>query len=445
MFEISSYANILSVMKTIQKPFLLLALTLVLVSTSFMIKACCSKFYPDRNNKLKIELFTAEKEIKAVKDYLNTLTLEEMAAQIFLVNIGGNSTFYPAENYNGKSLIPGGYLFFSFNLANSPEKIVAFTESITQFCQNNSQLAPFLAIDQEGGLVNRLKYITSPFPSNQLVAANLHPEQANEMYRYQAEQMKCLGFHMNLSPVAEASNPANSVFLDTRSFGSIDETILFSKAQIYSFQTQDVSCVVKHFPGNTNTDPHSGLPRFNVNKAFFENNFLSPFREILEAGPDAVLLSHAIVPQYDENPADLSEYWIRSVLRNDYKYHGLTISDDILMGALEKNGYPAEEAVIKAVESGIDVIMLSQKNFSFLLDILLNKAEEDKEFVKKIYESAYHVICYKIKAGLLRFEKNKDGTFYLTPCYNHKNSQNLPDFYRSKDLGQRFYMEHFQQ
>ena len=122
------------------------------------------------------KLRTQKKE--AYNDFINSLSLQEKIGQLFIVNLAGNQTFIPVEqlddsNFQNKALIPGGYLFFGFNLAETPKEIMSFTSSINSYCIDNSKIPPFLAIDHEGGVVNRLKSINAKLISCQEVAEKL--------------------------------------------------------------------------------------------------------------------------------------------------------------------------------------------------------------------------------------------------------------------------------
>ena len=171
--------------------------------------------------------------------------------------------------------------------------------------------------------------------------------------------MRELGFDMNLAPVVEICTPANAEFLEGRSFGNLEQVITYGRACINAYENNRIATVLKHFPGNSNTDPHTGLPEITLSKeALLE--IIVPFREFAKMEPSAILMSHARTTAIDEGvPACLSKVWVTDILRKEYGYEGLIFSDDIFMGALADNGYPPEEAAIRAVEAGIDCIMIS--------------------------------------------------------------------------------------
>ena len=115
-----------------------------------------------------------EKTLKAqedsVKAFVKSLPVEQKISQLFLVNIAGNEKYHPVEysgalkgqGGKGNFLVPGGCLYFSYNIAESSEKMIQFNDSVRNFCINHNIVPPFLAVDQEGGFVNRLRNLTGP-------------------------------------------------------------------------------------------------------------------------------------------------------------------------------------------------------------------------------------------------------------------------------------------
>ena len=213
--------------------------------------------------------------------------------------------------------------------------------------------------------------------------------------------MKELGFDMNLAPVVEVCTDDNKDFLDGRSFGELDKVINYGRACINAYENNGIATVLKHFPGNTNTDPHTGLPEITLSEAELKSSIES-FRQLVDYNPAAVLMSHARTTAIDEGvPACLSKVWVSDILREQYGYQGLIFSDDIFMGALADNGYPPETAAIRAVEAGIDCIMISEKRFAKAGKVLYQRALQDQAFALKIDSAVTRILKYKIKAGLL--------------------------------------------
>lgn len=360
----------------------------------------------------------------AVKNFLAGLSEAERIAQVFLVNIEGNKSFYAVESVadvtgdkddEERPLIPGGCLFFSYNIGDSARETLDFNGSIMDFCRRHDCVPPYLAVDQEGGLVTRLKDVASYLPSASRVARSLTPAQAEELYANQALQLRALGFSMNLAPVAESITEENGRFLGLRSYGPVPETVVYSMAAIRGYERNGVGAVFKHFPGNTNTDPHTGLPEITMDRRLVSRFLLDPARIILRAEPSALLMSHARVSALDPGtPACLSAAWIKDTLQKGMRYQGLIISDDIFMAALAQNGFPPGTAAVMALEAGVDVIMLSEKRFSHVIKVFMERSRADMEFADRLFDAERKVILYKIEKGILSFEELPDGTLRVS-------------------------------
>ncbi len=349
-----------------------------------------------------------KKQNTALENYVSNLTLEQKISQIFIENLEGNTKFRSYETVgvmNGTDdktpLVAGGYIFFGKNICDTKEEMQAFNQTIYDYCAENNVIPPYLAVDQEGGWVSRLKKLNTKLPSNEEVATNNSISQAYQIYKEQAEQMSQLGFQMNLAPVIEVCTDANKEFLDGRSFGNGEQVATYGLACVNAYENNNIATVVKHFPGNTNTDPHTGLPELPQSYDDLMKE-LEPFKYILEHNPTAVLMSHARTKAVDSNvPACLSKVWVTDILRNQYGYNGIIFSDDIFMGALIDNGYPPEVAAVMAIEAGIDCIMISEKRFGKSAGVLYKKAKEDADFANKIDAAVMRIVKFKMEKGLI--------------------------------------------
>ncbi len=363
-----------------------------------------------------------------IDSYYEKLSDVEKVSQLFLVNVEGKQTYRSVEFLDdGSPVVPGGVLLFSYNIGDTPEELMSYIDSIMKFCNDNAIACPYVAVDQEGGEVNRLGAITSVLRSCKRLSDNYSPDEAEIIYGLQAEQMKLLGIHMNIAPVAEPQIEYNRDFLSRRSFGSAPRTMIYATKCVRAYENKNVATVVKHFPGNSNTDPHLGLPIISLSQEEFDSNFLLPFAFVLNGGnPSCVLMSHAIVEGYGEKtPVCLSSFWIGEMLKNRIGYDGLVISDDIFMSALADNGYPPEKAVVQAVEAGVDVLMLSEKKFLQAAYVLIDECSKRPAFRKKVDLAAKRVLSFKQKHGLLD-EKFKARSI----------EERMPDFRKAYKAGQ---------
>ncbi len=358
-----------------------------------------------------INQIKSERE-QTLTEYVKALPLEQKIAQLFIENLEGCTAFRSYETVGAMTgsddktpLIAGGYIFFSFNIADSREQMQDYIKSIRDYCDSHENIQPYLCVDQEGGWVSRLKKLNPKLPSNEEVARELDIKEAYKLYEEQAACMRELGFDMNLAPVVEVCTNDNKDFLDGRSFGELNQVITYGRACINAYENNRIATVLKHFPGNTNTDPHTGLPEITLSKTELLKSVES-FRQLVQYNPAAVLMSHARTAAIDSGvPACLSTVWVTDILRNEYGYEGLIFSDDIFMGALADNGYPPEAAAIRAVEAGVDCIMISEKRFAKAAKVLYNRAKEDAVFEAKIDQAVKRIIKYKLEAGLVDEQK----------------------------------------
>lgn len=420
--------------------------SILIIFLTFLCFSCKKNYDSKSEQSLKNQLLDNSKYLSEIKlkkqnslnDFIKNLTLEEKISQLFVINIDGNKNFKPIEKF-----VPGGYLFFSYNLDETPEKIIEFTDSIKKYASENKIIPPFLSIDQEGGFVNRLRGISGPLPSASRISECLSVEDSYKLYSMQAKQMKILGFDLNFAPVVEILTTKNEKFLNGRSFGSENQVISYGRAALNAFENNGIACVLKHFPGNTNVDPHSGLPEIDLEIEELQKSLIS-FKELISYSPTAVLMSHARTKSVDsKNPSCFSEEWIQKILISDFKFEGIVFSDDIFMGALSKNGFLPEKAVILAVEAGINCIMISEKRFENSLTVLKNQAEKDSRFLQKINNSVRKIINFKIKNGILDFE-TVNGELKLIPAKKTESVENrVEKFNKIKKENVDFYWKNF--
>ncbi len=392
-----------------------------------------------------------QKRAKAIDDFALSLSESERLSQLFVINLEGDKEFcfveWLEENSLDKGgtagprpLVPGGYIFFSFNISRSPEQIAAFTDSVRAFAREQNVVEPFLCLDAEGGYVNRLRGVAGPLPENEWVAKNLSPEQARLLYMLNAAQLKALGFDLNLSPVVEVQNDSNKEFLDGRSFGSPRQVVQYGSAALLAYKKAGVGTVLKHFPGNNSVDPHLALPLLSYSREDFEREVLEPFGALLKALPDGVLMSHALVSidgkdaQGQKTPASLSPYWIKDILRSRLAFDGLVFSDDIFMAALEKNSWPSERAVKAAILAGVNCILMSEKRFLNEWKIVQRLYQNDADFRAAADDSIRRVLKFKLDAGILEWSAERNS---IAPSQNRQAAQErMARFYGAKKLNE---------
>jgi beta-N-acetylhexosaminidase len=215
-----------------------------------------------------------------------------------------------------------------------------------------------IAIDQEGGAVVRSTWVPAPPAAMGLGAAN-DTELSYRTGAAVARAVKALGFNWNFAPVLDLNNNPHNPVIAERSFGAEPQRAAeLAMAWMAGSHAEGVACCVKHFPGHgdTNVDSHRDLPT--VNKPVEELNRLelAPFRIASGAAP-AMMTAHIVYPTLDpENPATMSRRILNDLLRDEWKYQGIIITDGMDMHAIAGR-YGVGNAAVRALTAGADMVM----------------------------------------------------------------------------------------
>jgi beta-N-acetylhexosaminidase len=285
---------------------------------------------------------------------------EREIGQLFMVGMPG-----PHLDKDTDALIRedrlGGIILFSRNIE-EPLQLAALCHDL-QAAASKGQSAPlFLSVDQEGGRVARLKEPFTSFPGNAAIGMDEEPvKRAIDFATVTSEEMKLVGLNMNLAPVVDVQRGEIEKHLAGRSFGEDPEVVAFlGRTVVKHLQKNGIMAVAKHFPGlgRANVDPHVHLPEINIDPEELERINLPPFAAAIEEGVSGIMTSHAVYPALDpEQPATLSPKVLIEVLRKKMKFRGLTITDDLEMGAIASD-WSVGEGAVKSFQAGADILLI---------------------------------------------------------------------------------------
>jgi beta-N-acetylhexosaminidase len=295
--------------------------------------------------------------------------LDAMIGQMIMVGFDGRSERDPGviavRDQLAKGTI-GGVVLYPGNIG-SPEQL----RTLTAYLRNaESSPIPFIAVDQEGGVVQRLTPQNGHgyFPSARSVGANpsfASPEAAERLYATMAQDLARAGFNLNFGPVVDLSlNPSNYVIVQrNRSFGADPRAVAtLAAAFIRAHREAGVATVAKHFPGHGSSSADSHKMFTDISESWQEIE-IEPYRTLAKDGLlDAVMLGHLYHPRFSDGaklPASLSGRAV-SALRDkgSIGFKGVVVSDDMEMGAV-RDDYALEERVVKAVNAGTDLLVFS--------------------------------------------------------------------------------------
>ena len=289
----------------------------------------------------------------------------------------------------------GGVILFDRNM-DSLEQVKQLTSDLQ--AQSNEKVPLFIGIDEEGGDVVRMAEKLTPPPSQKEIGATGDIEQARTWAIKTAKSLKDMGINVNFAPVADVGSN------DKRSYSTDTNTVIdFVRAATKGYQQENIIYSLKHFPGigKGKVDSHVDSSNIDVVKEVLMTEDIIPFKTIIdENDPNDyfILVSHLKYPALDEEyPASLSSKIMTDLLRNEFGYKGIIITDDMEMGAVA-NHNDFRSIGVKAVKAGADIVLVcheyehQQEVYLGLLDAV-NSGEISQE---RIDESVKRIIKVKL-------------------------------------------------
>ncbi len=336
------------------------------------------------------------------------LTLREKIAQMVMVRITGD--FYSEENNYRNNLKKwinddgiGGVITFGGSIHGTFYNIQQF--------QSWANIPLFVAADYERGTGQWLKNGVL-FPTNMAITATGNPHNAYIQGQITAQEAKALGVHITFSPVLDINNNPNNPIINFRSYSDDAETVSkFGTAFIQGIQDNGIIACAKHYPGhgNTDIDSHTSLPIIPNSRDELLKQEFQPFKAAVDSGVKMIMTAHISLPGIDSTmlPASHSPQITHEILRNQWGYNGLIVTDGLEMGALTKQAWAGESA-IRAVEAGADILLLPI-DVSHTIQALVSAVEAGRISEDRINESVNRI--WKAKSGAGVFEKNSYQNF----------------------------------
>ncbi len=302
---------------------------------------------------------------------------------------------------------------------------------------NRFQIPLFVATDQEGGSIRHVKGDTSITPGNMAIGASGYPVDAWYSAYYISREIKALGINMNFAPTVDLFTNHDSSIIGIRSFGDDPEKAgILGAAFSAGSKAAGVIPTVKHFPGHgaTDLDSHGRLPQIDIDFDTLMNRELVPYMYLIKEDTTAIMSGHLSFPQIDKSgaPASLSKYFLTDLLRGQFGYNGLIITDDMEMAGSTIFAGTISNAFKMAIEAGNDIILSSRTaNLDEALWYKnLNLMGSDSTFRARVKDAA----CRVIKAKL-DYYKNGNQTAPLYP------DPDAIDQYIPDKEGERFFIE----
>ena len=383
--------------------------------------------------------FTEDTGSTSIQSMIASMTTEQKVEQMMMITLrpwsdgteGAKPVAVTELNETQTAFIKrhnfGGVCLFAPNIQTT-EQSIKLTDEIQQAALKSEQGIPMLiAADQEGGKIYRLQTGT-PTCGNMALGATGDPSLAYQNAQILGSEVKALGINTNLAPVLDVNNNPSNPVINLRSFSSDPETVSKMGVQyIKGLQSEGVVTTVKHYPGHgdTATDSHTGLPLINKTYDELKQMELYPYTAAVEAGTDMVMTAHIQFPQVETGtytskstgeqigiPATLSKTIVTDILRGDYKYDGVVITDSMVMDAVAKN-FDLIDSAVMAMNADVDIILEPMtiacpadidKMESYITDVV-QQVKDGKVSVSTIDKSVERILTMKQERGILNYEK----------------------------------------
>src|SRR5438477_6333542 len=283
----------------------------------------------------------------------------ESLGQLILTGVPGKEVDAETEKLF-RRVQPGGFILFARNIESAAQlrKLIDDLRSL-------SKIEPIITIDQEGGRVSRLRLIGNEPPNAQQLRDKNDVDLIRRHGDITGRLLRVFGFNLDLCPVLDISfddNADNS--LRGRCYGkTVAQVVRNAGAFNDAMREQGIASCGKHFPGYTcaKSDAHFELPKIDRTREELNQNELAVFKKFIDR-VDSMMICHGWYPslEAEKTPASLSRRVITDLLRNEFGFDGLVVTDDLDMGAI-LNGYGLDQTIQLAIGAGNDLVMICHR------------------------------------------------------------------------------------
>jgi len=349
-------------------------------------------------------------EMMKVEQIMQTMTLEEKLGQMLLVEYVGAdyaNTKLPAMITEGHV---GGYLYQPGALVNRnfdpPADTIAGAAAVGSQAQRDAKIPLLIAIDQEGGNVNKLATFFGDAPSaNDLAAAGNVDAVYAQATKY-SQELKQVGINTDLAPVADVGPLSN--LMNIRQFSNDPQVVTNDAGKFLDgLQKNDIVGTLKHFPGlgAVTQDPHLVIPHDTQSLAQVEARNFAPYKQMIHNNSPAMIMTTDIfLDAVDaQNPAELSSKVVTGILRQKLHYNGVIITDGIYM--IERTGYMnAIPASVQAIIAGNDIVEGPYRSEDVMAIIAgLKQAIQQGQLSRaQVDQSVQRILLMKVQYGIIK-------------------------------------------
>jgi beta-N-acetylhexosaminidase len=317
---------------------------------------------------------------------LETMTLEDKIYQMMCIS---------ASEVKDNTITFGGLVYFKKDI-----ETLEITQAKLKAAQEGKKIPLFLAVDEEGGRVSRLKDLYPDMGLEPLGPMAEITDDGTESGNVLAKVLTTVGFNTDFAPVADVGQ--DSAAIGNRAFSTDPNETATKVANIVkALKDKNIITSLKHFPGHGSAlaDTHEGISITEKSKESFETVDFVPFEAGIAAGADMVMTAHITAPALDPEgiPATFSKPILTGILREQLGFDGVIITDALGMGAVAEWG---TEASLMAIEAGADIILMPA-DYAAAKDAIIEAVNSGRLTEERINESVKRILTMKENHGLI--------------------------------------------
>ncbi len=354
-------------------------------------------------------------QLTKVDQIMKGMSLDEKLGQLIMVEFFGSNYANTELPYMIGQQHVGGYLYQDVN-GNfyAPTNTVDASKQFTIQANNDAKIPLLIAIDQEGGLVNKLgDPFYGPSPSATDMVAQGDSKFASAQGIQTAREMQSVGINVNLAPVVDVGNPSTNL-LSTRMFSNDPKTVAtYAGAFLDGLQNNGIAGCLKHFSGlgslvGASTDPHTSLPTVSESITELESKDFVPYKTLIQQNHPAMIMSTDVITSaIDPNvPAEFSSKVINGMLRKELGYNGVVITDGIYMAGV--SAYVGSKDIAKpsllAILAGNDIIegAFTASQVATTIQGFKDAIQQGQLTVDRVNQSVQRILLMKVQYGIIK-------------------------------------------
>jgi beta-N-acetylhexosaminidase len=342
---------------------------------------------------------------RLVEETLEEMSLEQLVGQRFVTWLEGPAPTEKELRLARDGLV-GGFILYPRNVVDRDQVWTLTADLQRAALASSPAVGLLLAADQEGGRVAALRLPDMPtFPAARAWTRHDDPDYVEAASYVMNRELASVGINTNFAPVLDVYEHGDESIVGDRAFADSPELVgTLGRAYLAGAERAGVIAVPKHFPGHGSTavDSHGRLPVVSLSREELYGRHLPPFRAAVDSGAPAIMTAHLLLPAIDSRyPATLSRKIITGILREDFGFSGVVISDGVAMGAISRN-YDLIEAVELSMAAGVDIILVHDRyDVDELVEATVELVRQGKLPRDEFGAATRRVLELKARYGLL--------------------------------------------